>query len=197
MQIQLNDHVPSPKGFVRIELIDDSDTVVWSIALPNVITYDAGLILSRLVGDSRDPSPARNNGITMLAVGTGATGRDPNNPDRPRPEQRALNRELVRKPFSEVLYRDDRGRSVSYVTRVRDFVTIFGTGEAVGPINEMALIYPASPDPTVQNPIIQKPLQYDPTVDVAGKDLLLNYFTFGVINKPRGLRFKITWRVTF
>lgn len=187
----------TPRGVVLVELIDEAGEVVVSRHLPNVITYDAGLLVSRLVGESRDPNPNRNNGLTMLAVGTGATGSDPNNPDRPRPEQRALNRELARKTFSQVLYRDEQGRSVNYPTRVRDFVTTFGAGEAVGPLNEMALMAPASPDPLVRNPIVQKPLDYDPTVDVAGKDLIFNYFTFGVMNKPRGLRFKITWRVTF
>lgn len=185
------------KGVVLLELFDAEDELVLTRRLPNVITYDAGIAMCRLVRDSRLPAAGQNNGVTMLAVGTGATGADPNNPDRPQPEQRRLNREVFRKTFAAVVNRDQAGRAVSYDTNVVDFVTVFGDGEAVAPLNEMALLLPANPNPAVTNPIAQKPLQYDPTIDVRGKDLLLNYFTFGVINKPARNRLKVTWRITF
>jgi hypothetical protein len=184
------------KGVVLLELYDTDDELILVRSLPNVITYDAGIAMARLIRDSRLPAAGKNNGVTMLAVGTGATGADPNNPDRPQPEQRRLNREVFRKTFAAVVNRDQAGRAVSYDTNVVDFVTVLGDGEAVAPLNEMALILPADPNPGVTNPISQKPLQYDPTVDVRGKDLLLNYFTFGVVNKPMRGRLKITWRIT-
>ena len=185
------------KGVVLLELYDADDELVLTRLIPNTIVYDASIAMCRLVRDSRLPTAGQNNGVTMLAVGTGATGVDPNNPDRPQPEQRRLNREVFRKTFAAVQNRDQAGRAVSYDTNVVDFVTVFGDGEAVAPLNEMALLLPASPNPAVTNPIAQKPLQYDPTVDVKGKDLLLNYFTFGVINKPARGRLKITWRISF
>lgn len=185
------------RGLVGLELYDAQGVLVEQRQLPNTITYDAGLAIARLVRDSRIPQANGNNGVTMLAVGTGALGANPNDPDRARPEQRRLNRELTRKPFAAVVNRDETGRAVARDTHVVDFITLFGPGEAVGPLNEMALVFPASPDPTITSPIVQKPLEYDRTLDVRGKDLLLNYFTFGVINKSLRGSLKITWRITF
>lgn len=185
------------EGQVYLRLEDMQGQLLWDRELKNLIVYDAGILAARVFRDSTDPNPGRNNGITMLAVGTGATG-DPNNPDPPRKEQRRLNRELARRPFAtEPTYRDAAGAAVSYPTNVLDFTTVFRDGEAVGALNEMCLLYTESMDPNTTNPIPQKPLQYDPTVDVTGKDILVNYLTFGVINKPTLSVLTVTWRITF
>ena len=200
MHIRARDHHPiveATGGVVLMELFDADDNLILRQELRNTIVYDAGIAMCRLVRDSRLPRPGLNNGVTMLAVGTGATGANPNEPDRPRPEQRALYREVFRKTFAAVVNRDLEGRAVAYDTNVVDFVTVLAAGEAEAPLNEMALILPADPDPTKQNPIAQKPLVYDPTVDVRGKDLLFNYYTFGVINKPKGSILRVSWRITF
>lgn len=157
----------------------------------NIITRDAGILVASMsCDDAVQPS-----GITMLAVGTGATG-PILNPDAPTDIQRSLNTEIERKPFSSTVYRNSSGVAVSYRTNIVDFTTTFGEAEAVGPLNEMGLISAASNNPAVKNPI-PTAYPYDETVDVTGKDLLVNYLTFGVVTKPATATVTWTWRLTF
>jgi hypothetical protein len=37
----------------------------------NLVTLDAGILAARVFKDTQLPTPGRNNGLTMLAVGTG------------------------------------------------------------------------------------------------------------------------------
>lgn len=185
------------EGRVFIDLRDMEGRLLLYREIKNLIVYDAGILGARVFRDTTSPNPGRNNGLTMLGVGTGATG-DPNSPDPPRKEQRRLNRELARRPFATTpTYRDADGNAVSYPTNVLDFTATFRDGEAVGALNEMALMYTESMNPNVTNPIPQKPLQYDPTFDVTGHDILINYLSFGVINKPTLSVMSVTWRLTF
>jgi hypothetical protein len=158
----------------------------------NVITRDAGILACSLFSDDAI-NPA---GITMLAVGTGATG-DPLNPDVPTSGQRALNSELARKAFSSSVYRDTNGVAVSIRTNIRDYTTTFSESEAVGALNEMGLLSPADPSGFPEAPILNGPANYDPTIDVDGYDLFANYLTFGTITKPATAILSITWRLTF
>lgn len=184
------------KGLVFIRLEDMDGRILQERRIRNLIVYDAGILGARLLRDSTVPNPARNNGLCMLLVGTGATG-DPNSPDPPRKEQRRLNRELARRPFAMTpTYIQGDGLVVSYPTNVIDLTTVFRDGEAVGALNEMSLAYTESMDPNTTNPIPQKPLQYDPTYDVTGHDILCNYLTFPVINKPTLSVLTVTWRLT-
>jgi len=58
-------------------------------------------------------------------------------------------------------------------------------------------MYTASLNPAVTNPINNGPASYDPTIDVSGYDIIVNYLTFGVVTKPATAVVSITWRLTF
>ena len=159
---------------------------------PNLIVRDAGILAASLFnGDAVNPL-----GLTMLAVGTGATG-DPLSPDAPTSGQRKLNNEIERKAFAATQYRNSSGVAVAIKTNVVDFTTTFSESEAVGPLNEMGLMSAASANPAITNPINNGPSNYDPTVDVAGLDLMVNYLTYGSIVKPATAVLSITWRLSF
>jgi hypothetical protein len=162
----------------------------------NVVTLDAGLLVARLMKDPSEPA----HGINMLAVGTGALGALLN-PDAPTNQQRRLNNEIARKPFSETTFRDANGAAVSIPTNVVDFTTIYGQSEAVGPLNEMGLLSTISNNTATinNNPNFagQGGQPYDPTVDVSNYDILCNFLTFSVISKPATSVLTVTWRLTF
>jgi hypothetical protein len=162
----------------------------------NVITRDAGILAARLFRNSLDPSAAQNNGLVMLGVGTGATG-NLLSPDAPQATQRKLNTEIARKAFSSAQYRNTSGVAVAFPTNIVDFTTVYGEAEAVGPLNEMGLMSTASVNPATLNPINNGPTGYDATIDVTGKDLMVNYLTFSVVTKPATATLAITWRLTF
>ena len=166
----------------------------WEVQ--NKITLDAGILASRLFKDSMSPNPAQNNGLTMLGVGTGATGALLS-PDAPQNTQRKLNTEIARKAFASTQFRNDSGVAVSYPTNIADYTTVFGESEAVGPLNEMGLMSTYSLNPAVTNPINNGPTNYDPTIDVTGLDLMANYLTFPVSSKPNTAILTITWRLSF
>ena len=162
----------------------------------NIITLDAGILAARLFRNSLDPSAAQNNGLTMLAVGTGATGAILS-PDAPQNTQRKLNTEIARKAFSSAQYRNASGVAVAYPTNIVDFTAVFSEAEAVGALNEMGLMSTASSNPATTNPINNGPTGYDATIDVTGKDIMVNYLTFSVVSKPATATLAITWRLTF
>jgi len=162
----------------------------------NAVTLDAGLLVARLMKDPQEPA----HGINMLGVGTGALGAVLN-PDAPTNQQRRLNNEITRKPFSETTFRDANGAAVEIPTNVVDFTTIYGESEAVGPLNEMGLLSTISNNTTIRNnnPNFagQGGQAYDPAIDVTNYDMLVNYLTFSVISKPATSILTITWRLTF
>ena len=165
----------------------------------NLIVLDAGILSARLYRNSQDPTPGVNNGLRMLAVGTGATG-NILSPDAPQPTQRKLNTEIARKTFSSAQFRDAGGAAVSIPTNIVDFTTTFGASEAVGPLNEMGLMSPYSSNPLVTNPIPNgtgTPFPYDPTFDVTHYDLMANYLPFSVVSKPSGSVLTVTWRLSY
>jgi len=183
------------KGSVVLHLTWPDGTVIDHREVPNIIVYDCGVLVGRLLKNSLVPVLARSNGINMLAVGTGALG-DLLNPDAPKPGQRKLNHELARKAVT-AQYRTDGGIAVSYPTHIVDFTVTFGESEANGPLNEMGLLsaYDLS-ETTDANTINNGPDDYDPTIDVTNKDLFLNYLCYPVCTKPVGSILAITWRVT-
>ena len=157
----------------------------------NLIVQDAGILAASLFSDDA----VNPDGLVMLAMGTGATGAILN-PDAPTDLQRSLNTEIERKAFSSKQYRNSSGVAVAIRTNIVDYSVTFGEAEAVGPLNEMGLMSPASNNPAITNPI-PTVSPYDETVDVTGKDLLANYLTFGVISKPATATLTITWRLSF
>jgi len=162
----------------------------------NIITLDAGLAAAaHFKGDL-------TGGLKMLAVGTGATGAILS-PDAPTNEQRKLNTECAvggRKLFSSSTYRTAAGVAVSYRTNIVDFTTTFLEADAVGGLNEMGLLVPLSINPASKNPVDNgagTTTAYDPTIDMSGYDLMVNYLTFSVLSKPSTAILAITWRLSF
>ena len=188
-----NENIYRVKGEVFIKL-DDKE-----IKVDNVYTLDGSLLASILFSGLY---PTRSP-ITMLAVGTGATGTSlvPSVADQ---RQRRLNTEIARKEFASVLFRNPTTFAVSTIpTNVVDFTTVYNEGEAVGALNEMGLVSPYDADPLVTTPLLDgsgDPVSfpdYDTTLDVTNYDILINYLTFPVINKPSNSVLAITWRLTF
>jgi len=181
------------KGEVFIKMVDGvSGEILHEEHRENVITADASILAAMLF---KDPS-TRLLGANMLAIGTGATGALLS-PDAPDPDQRKLNAELSRKPWSSTVFRDASGNAVAIPTNIIDFTATFDEAEAVGPLNEMGITATLSANPLVLNP---NPNTYpirDVTVDLAEYDILVNYLTFSVISKPSTARLTITWRITF
>ena len=188
--MKIQSHFPPFKGEYSIRLYE-AGICTFEYLSPNLIVYDAGILAAyQLTGTS----PVRN--LTMLAIGSGATG-NPQNPDAPNPNQRSLNNEIARKAFSAVRYVDSTGATSSVPTHVVDYTVSFGNGEAVGALNEMGLISPLSSNPLVLTPNPDTFPNYDETRDVRSFDILANYTTYPVINKPSISTLTITWRLTF
>lgn len=194
MGFELNhtDKTNSFKGEVFIELSDLDGNILHKEHKQNIITLDAGILAAILF---KDPS-SRNNGVNMLAVGTGATG-NILSPDAPDQRQRKLNAEIARKPFTQTVFRDASGAAVGIPTNVVDFTCTFDEGEAVGPLNEMGLLSTISDNTTLKNDNPDSFPTRDLTQDLTLYDILINYLTFSVISKPSTARLTITWRITF
>lgn len=159
----------------------------------NLVVYDASILIARLLKDNKEPS----FGIYALAVGTGGTGWDLQNPPAPTKTQRSLYNEVARKTFTETRFIDENGLPVSYPTNVIDFTTTFSESEAVGPLVEMGLIGGnISTNMSIRNPVLPPNGTRDTTVDLSSYETLVNYFTMKVINKPPTSTFTITWRLT-
>ncbi len=186
----LNAVVPK-SGEVFIKIVEDN-RVLDERHLSNVITSDASILAAMLF---RDPS-SRLQGSNMLAVGTGATGALLS-PDAPDPDQRKLNAEIQRKPWSSTLFRDASGNAVAIPTNVVDFTVTYDEAEAVGPLNEMGILATISSNPLMSSPNPDSFPTRDLTRDLTQYDILVNYLTFAVITKPATARLTITWRITF
>lgn len=196
--IQSEKNFFNPHGRFIIDLIDEkTGEVLEHRELDNIITDDGGVFAAILFSNLLTPLPTTSNGgLTMLAMGTGATGAILN-PDAPDPKQRSLNNEIERKTFSLVQFRDSVGSVSPVPTNVVDFTTSYTAAEAVGALNEMGLMRTISLNPAVQNPNPDVFPAYDPTRDLNTFDVMVNYLTFPVINKPNTAILTITWRLTF
>lgn len=196
-----SDGVMSLRGTYIIHLTDaDTGKVLDHREQKNIVTLDGGILVAILLASGASPTAFYQGGLTMLAVGTGATG-PLLNPDAPDPRQRRLNSELARKPFSSVQFRSSTGAAVSHPTNVVDFTTTFGASEAVGPLNEMGLIRATSANPLVTNPVPAVFPAYAPTINLnpapaAPLDILGNYTVFSVVSKPANSLLTITWRLS-
>jgi len=192
LALQYDDEGPRPKKGTFIIQMRDGETgeILEERVVDNIITLDGGIAgAAHFKGDL-------TGGLKMLSIGTGATG-NLLSPDAPQNTQRKLNNEIARKAFSSTTYRTAEGVAVSYRTNIVDFTTTYGEAEAVGALNEMGLLVPASTNPATLNPINNGPTDYDATIDVDGLDLMVNYLTFAVIAKPSTAVLAITWRLSF
>lgn len=166
----------------------------WERELRNLVVLDASILIARLMKDNAEPP----HGVFALAVGSGDSGWDFQNPPAPTNTQRALYSEITRKTFADTQFVDSSGVPVAYPTKVVDFTTIYTESEAVGPLVEMGLIGGnVSSNLSVRNPVSPPNGTYDPTVDLTNFDTLVNYLTFPVVNKPATSTFEIVWRLTF
>lgn len=184
------------QGSFRIQVRDSRGELVEERHVPNTPTRDSSILTAMCYGGGATLTPPAVRGITMLAVGTGATGALLS-PDAADPRQRKLNAELARKGVTAVTYRDSLGAASAVPTHVVDFTVSFGPNEAVGPLNEMGLVRTLSLNPAVRSPVPAVFPAYDPAVDMTSYDLLVNYSTFSVISIPAGGTFGVTWRLTF
>ena len=163
----------------------------------NIYTLDGGILAAILF--SKNLGVGNFRGIDMLAVGTGASGSTAS-PDIADYRQRIINTPLYRKGFSSVVYRNSDGSLASVPTNIVDFTTTFEASDAVGALTEMGLM-------CTTDGIGNDPADFDQladtfpvrtlTTDITTKDILVNYLTFPVINKPAGSILAITWRLTF
>lgn len=181
------------KGEFFIEVTDGaSGEVLDKRHIQNVIVLDASILAAMLF---RDPT-SRPLGANMLAVGTGATGALLS-PDAPDPDQRKLNAEIARKPWSSTTFRDSGGNAVAIPTNIIDFTVTYDESEAVGPLNEMGIMATLSANPLVLNPNPNTFPTRDTAVDLTLYDIMVNYLSFAVLSKPSTARLTITWRITF
>ncbi len=170
----------------------------YTLHINNIIVRDASILVARLMKDNQEPA----NGAKALAVGTGDSGWNPLSPPAATIDQRKLENELARKTFSntDFIYNTHAtspspGSVAALPTNIVDFTTTFAEGEAVGPLVEMSLLGgDVNANMSITNPITGA---YDVTFDVTGFDMLINYLTFPVINKPATASLTITWRITF
>lgn len=169
----------------------------------NIYTLDGGVLAALLFsGDSR------SRPIDMLGVGTGASG-NAQSPDVADNRQRRLQTPLYRKAFSTPIFRTALGEisedvdGNSIPTNIVDFTTTFEASEAVGALTEMGLLSTADGvEGSVFTPVQEDGSDVvfpsrDTSVDISDYDILVNYLTFPVINKPNGSILAITWRLTF
>lgn len=167
--------------------------------IPNIVTLDAGILVARMMKTpSAVPNVCEPNfGIFALAVGTGDVGWDPLDPPAATNTQRSLYSELARKQIASSDFIDAGGGISGIPTNVVDYTTTFAESEAVGALVEMGLLGgDVDTNMSITNPIMPANGLYDATVDVAGKDTLVNYLTFPVINKPPTSTLTWTWRIT-
>jgi hypothetical protein len=142
----------------------------------NIIVNTASVLIARLLKDNHDP----DGGITYLAVGTGASGWNLQNPPQPTVTQTKLNNEIARKAFTtvDVSFIDPTtGEPTIVPTNVLDFTATFAETEAVGPLVEMGLF---GGDAT----------------DLADSGSQINFRTFPVLNKSNSMTMTIIFRLT-
>lgn len=188
------------KGEIFWELRDAATGALQDSGhIKNVVTIDASILIARLMKSTASANTSEPKfGAYCLAVGTGDAGWNLQNPPMATNTQRSLFNEIGRKTFSSTTFIDVNGSTSLIPTNVLDLTTVFSESEAVGPITEMGVIGgDVSTNMATRNPVLPANGAYDPTVSTVGKDMLVNYVTFPVINKPASSTLSWTWRFTF
>jgi hypothetical protein len=169
--------------------------------MKNIVSFDASILLARFVKGAGTSTPHvsdPNYGAFALAVGTGDVSWNPLNPPAATKSQRSLYNEIARKAISSSSFINRLGQITVIPTNVIDLTTTFSESEAVGPLTEMALIGgDISSNMSIRNPVLPPNGTYDPSVNLIGKDTILNYLTFPVVSKGSGSSLEYTWRLSF
>lgn len=193
--------MPGIKGEVFWELRCSDTGKVTKGHLKNVVVRDASILLARFMkgtGTSNANQCEPSFGVYALMVGTGDVGWNPLAPPAATNTQRSLYNELARKAIASTSYITEGGTISGVPTNVVDFTTTFSESEAVGALTEMGLCGgDLSTNMATRNPILPANGTFDPTVNVVGKDMLINYVTFPAISKPANSTLSWTWRLTF
>ena len=170
------------RGDIFMKMVH-ADGSVETRECENIIVDVASQLMAVLM--SRDGTVDRPyvSGALVLAVGTGDSGWDLQNPPAATGAQEFLFNELDRNVFNDVTFVDP----ITFVpssdqyadrTKVVEFTTTFGDSEAVGPLVEMGLFGGTG-------------------ATGANSGIMINYKTFKVWNNPACSTFTITWRLTF
>ncbi len=194
------DRVPPYSGEVFWTLRDSATGAVLSEGRrKNIVTRDASILVARFIKGTPVPNTSEPRfGGYALAVGTGDVGWDLQNPPVATDTQRSLYNEIARKQMQVTEFIDADGGVSGIPTRVVDFTTTFSESEAVGPLVEMGILGgDVDTNLSIRNPILPPNGIYDPTVDVVGKDLLINFLSYPVINKPSNSQLSWVWRLSF
>lgn len=164
----------------------------------NIVTLDASILIARFLKGTAIPNTSEPRfGLFALAVGTGNIAWDPLDVPPPTTTQRSLENEIARKQIATASFIDPGGNIVGYPTNVIDLTTTFSESEAVGALTEMALLGgDVNSNMAILNPILPPNGVYDASQNVVGYDMLGNYLTFNVINKPATSTFSLTWRLS-
>ncbi len=197
---RLKEFFPPYKGEI-FYVMKRGDVIIEEGYYENVVVKDAGILLARLMKGPETPSPNISEpkfGVLALAVGTGYPSWNLQSPPPANINQRSLWNEIGRKAIQSADFIDGDGSISGIPTNVIDLTTIFSESEAVGPLTEMGLIGgDINPSMAVRNPVLPSNGPYSPTVNLLGKDTLVNYKTFKVVNKPNDATLSYTWRLTF
>jgi hypothetical protein len=176
-RIKYNEDIHHLKGEWWMTLNDvKTGSVIENRHGTNIIVNTASILIARLLKDNHEP----DGGITYLAMGTGASGWNLQNPPQPTNTQTKLNNEISRKAFTteDVTFVDpETGDPTSIPTNVIDFTCTFAETEAVGPLVEMGLF---GGDAT----------------DLTDSGTMVNFRTFPVINKTNSMTLTIIFRIT-
>jgi len=174
-RIKHEEKAPRLRGQYRLILRENGKTIEERTD-HNIIVNSASVLIARLLKDSHEP----DGGITYLAVGTGASGWNLQNPPQPTTSQTTLFNEIARKAFTtqDVTFIDpETGEPTTIPTNVVDFTATFAETEAVGALVEMGLF---GGDAT----------------DLADSGSEINYRTFPTINKSNSMTLTIIFRIT-
>lgn len=175
-RLKHEEHMNNLKGKYWIKLKDSSGKIIEEQHGHNIIVNTASVLIARLLKDNNEPEA----GISYLAVGTGASGWNLQNPPQPTNTQTKLESEIARKAFTteDVNFVDsDTGDPTVVPTNIVDYTCTFAETEAVGPLVEMSLFGGDAND----------------QVDTG---TMINYRIFPVINKTASMTLTIIFRIT-
>lgn len=172
-QVRHREETHGVKGHITFFVTDVEGNILREYKSPNVIVNTASVLIARLL--KGEPGV---RGITHLAVGTGGSGWDLQDPPAPTTTQQRLEGEILRKKITKTAFIDpETGNETLTPTNIVDYSFCFSESEAVGSLVEMGLF---GGDAT----------------DSLNSGVMLNYRTFPVLNKTNSMAFVIIVRIT-